>query len=118
MSHARTRFSFSGVTMRLIVLFLEPGAIRMLCSQFLIEQVMHALLCFLQLIVVFSHQVCPLVIVARVGVWVVLLVIIPCSPAFPRDTARIGTFPKVAEQPTALIAEFRVHDPYDLLAWL
>src|SRR5258708_30763781 len=85
--------------MRLIGLFLEPGAIRMPFCKLLIEQIMHALLCFLQL----------LIILAIPGI--ILLIFIPFIPAFPRNAVRIGTFPKVAEQPAALVAEFRVHDP-------
>src|SRR5258708_36461486 len=65
----------------------------------------------LSFIVVFSCQVCPLVIVARVCVGIIIIFFIPFIPAFPRNTARIGTFPKVAKQPTAFIAEFLLHDP-------
>src|SRR5258707_8557676 len=112
-SYLRTKYlSSSSIVYSSSWLFLEPGAIRMLCRKLLIEQIMYALLCFLQLIVIFSCQVCPLVVVARVSVGIVLFVVfIPCSPTFPHNTAKIGTFPKVAEQPAALIAEFIVHDP-------
>src|SRR5258707_10148066 len=54
-----------------------------------------------------------LFIVAKVGVvGIIVIFFIPFIPTFPHDAVRIGTFPKVAEQPTALGAEFLLHDPH------
>src|SRR6266851_5151935 len=64
-------------------------------------------------IVIFPHQIGLLVIVAKVGVvWIIVIFFIPFVPTFPHNTARIGTFPKVAKKPAALIAEFGVHEPH------
>src|SRR5260221_12145803 len=74
---AWTRFSFSRVTMRLIGLFLEPGAIRVRGSQLLIEQITHALLCFLQLIVFAIPDIIVFFIVAPIDAIIATLRTIP-----------------------------------------
>src|SRR5258708_40005636 len=63
-------------------------------------------------IVIFPHQVSPLVVVARVGVWVVLLVFIVA----PINTiiAALRTIPKEVQQCPAIIAEFLLHHPHCL----